>query len=107
MALAEADGPATSGMLEGAPYMRAVIDALDEPVILVEGRWFGLPIPRRARCSATRIEGRDVRLAIRHPQALDRSSRSAGEFDLMGIGDPGAPWRLVIEDLDGRRRWCD
>ena len=82
--------------------MRAVIDALDEPVILVEGRVVRLANPAARALLGDAIEGRDVRLAIRHPQALDRIlTRSVGEFDLMGIGDPGRTWRLVIEDLDG------
>jgi two-component system phosphate regulon sensor histidine kinase PhoR len=87
-------------MLEGAQFMRAVIDALDEPIIIVEGWLVRLANPRAMELLGEGIEGRDVRLAIRHPQALERIlARDAGEIDVVGIGDPGRSWRLVIEDL--------
>jgi two-component system phosphate regulon sensor histidine kinase PhoR len=87
-------------MVEGAQFMRAVIDALDEPIIIVEGWLVRLANPRAMELLGEGIEGRDVRLAIRHPQALERIlARDAGEIDVVGIGDPGRSWRLVIEDL--------
>ena len=80
--------------------MRAVIDALDEPIIVVEGWLVRLANPRALELLGEGIEGRDVRLAIRHPQALERIlARSSGEIDVMGIGDPGRSWRLIVEDL--------
>jgi two-component system phosphate regulon sensor histidine kinase PhoR len=82
--------------------MRAVIEALDEPIIIVEGRVVRLANPAARALLGEAVEGHDVRLAIRHPQALDRIlTRSVGEIDLIGIGDLGRTWRLVIEDLDG------
>jgi two-component system phosphate regulon sensor histidine kinase PhoR len=46
------------------------------------------------------IEGRDVRLAIRHPQALENIlARRAADVDVTGIVDPGRSWRLLIRDL--------
>ena len=80
------------------------IDALDEPTIIVRGRRIELANPAaRKRCSARPSRDGDVRLAIRHPQALDRIlARSAGEIDVTGIGELGRTWRLLIEDLDGR-----
>lgn len=80
--------------------MRAVIDALDEPIIVVEGWLVRLANPRALDLLGEGIEGRDVRLAIRHPQALERIlARSSGEIDLTGIGDPGRSWRLIVEDI--------
>jgi len=80
--------------------MRAVIDALDEPIIVVEGWLVRLANPRALELLGEGIEGRDVRLAIRHPQALERIlARSSGEIDVTGIGDPGRSWRLIVEDL--------
>jgi two-component system phosphate regulon sensor histidine kinase PhoR len=47
-----------------------------------------------------RIEGRDVRLAIRHPQALELIlSHGSGEIDATGIVEPGRSWRLQIRRL--------
>ena len=80
--------------------MRAVIDSLDEPIIVVEGWLVRLANPRALELLGEGIEGRDVRLAIRHPQALERIlARSSGEIDVTGIGDPGRSWRLIVEDL--------
>jgi two-component system phosphate regulon sensor histidine kinase PhoR len=52
----------------------------------------------------TGIEGRDVRLAIRHPQALERILRHGStEIDVTGIAEPGRSWRLVIRKLGTNR----
>jgi two-component system phosphate regulon sensor histidine kinase PhoR len=46
------------------------------------------------------MEGRDVRLAIRHPQALELIlSHGTGEIDATGIVEPGRSWRLHIRRL--------
>ena len=56
-------------------------------------------------CSATGIEGRDVRLAIRHPQALELIlAQRSGEIDVTGIVEPGRTWRLIVRrPVAGRR----
>src|SRR5260221_466238 len=46
------------------------------------------------------IEGRDVRVAIRHPQALEVIlGRGSGEVDATRIVEPGRSWRLVVRRL--------
>ena len=51
---------------------RALVDALDEAALVVDGdRRADRQSRRAAACSAPRIEGHDVRLAIRHPRVLD------------------------------------
>src|SRR5206468_12147297 len=46
------------------------------------------------------IEGRDVRLAIRHPQALEVIlGNRAGEVEATGIVEPGRTWRLLVRRL--------
>ena len=55
-----------------------------------------------------RIEGRDIRLAIRHPQALELIlAHRSGEIDATGIVEPGRSWRLSIRRLWPNARWCD
>jgi len=46
------------------------------------------------------IEGRDMRLVIRHPEALQQilTGRS-GEVEATGIGQLDRPWRVVVRDL--------
>jgi len=81
---------------------RALVDALDEPALVVEGSVVRLANdPARALLGGF-IEGRDLRLAIRHPQALDRIlSLSPGELDVTGIAEPGRSWRLIMRHLGG------
>ena len=48
-----------------------MIDALDDPTLIVEGSIVRLANPPAIRLLGSGIEGRDIRLAIRHPQALE------------------------------------
>jgi two-component system phosphate regulon sensor histidine kinase PhoR len=93
--------PVTSGIV-AVPELseRALVDSLDEPALIVERGIVRLANPPARLLLGSSIEGRDVRLAIRHPQALDRilSSRS-GEIEVTGIAEPGRRWRLVIRTL--------
>jgi two-component system phosphate regulon sensor histidine kinase PhoR len=48
------------------------------------------------------VEGRDVRLAIRHPQALEHIlGERSGDVDVIGLAELGRSWRLNIRALDG------
>jgi len=82
---------------------RALVGALDEPSLVVEGSIVRLANEPARKLFGEFIEGRDLRLAIRHPQALDRIlSLSTGELDVTGIAEPGRSWRLVMRHLGGR-----
>lgn len=90
-------------MATPGPSERAFVASLDEPALIVEGS-----IVRIANLPAQRLlgdlEGRDVRLAIRHPQALERIlAHSSAEIDVTGIAEPGRSWRLVIRELARNR----
>ena len=80
--------------------MRALVDALEEPALIVEGLTISYANGGAKSLLGAGIEGRDVRLAIRHPDALEHilTGRSA-EVDVTGIGEVGRPWRVVIRDL--------
>lgn len=82
--------------------IRALIDALEEPALIVERGTVRIANSGARRLLGSRIEGRDVRLAIRHPQALEQilASRS-GTLEVTGIADPGRPWRLSIREIEG------
>jgi two-component system, OmpR family, phosphate regulon sensor histidine kinase PhoR len=81
---------------------RDLVDALDEPALVVEGSVVRLANDPARNLLGSEIEGRDLRLAIRHPQALERIlSLSAGEVDVTGIAEPGRSWRLVLRHLGG------
>jgi two-component system phosphate regulon sensor histidine kinase PhoR len=87
-------------MAQFAPSVRAMIDALDDPTLIVEGSIVRLANPPAIRLLGSGIEGRDIRLAIRHPQALERIlAHSSGEIDVTGIAELGRSWRLIIRHL--------
>jgi two-component system phosphate regulon sensor histidine kinase PhoR len=89
-------------MAEIGPELRAVVEAFDEPTLLVEGRYVRLANEPAKRLLGRTIEGRDVRLAIRHPQALEQIlSRRSGEIDASGIGELGRSWKLIVRPVDG------
>src|SRR6478752_10595819 len=71
--VAKADQSATDPSVEViSPTERALVDALDEPSLIVSGAVIVAANPSARRLLGGLIEGRDLRLAIRHPQALDR-----------------------------------
>jgi two-component system phosphate regulon sensor histidine kinase PhoR len=80
--------------------MRALVDALEEPALIVEGLTIGYANGGAKSLLGGSIEGRDVRLAIRHPDALEHilTGRNA-EVEVTGIGEVGRPWRVVVRDL--------
>jgi len=87
-------------MAQFAPSVRAVVDALDDPSLIVEGRIVRFANPPAIRLLGGGIEGHDIRLAIRHPQALERIlAHSSGEIDVAGIAEPGRSWRLIIRHI--------
>ena len=85
------------------PSDRAIVDALDEPALIVEGRIVRIANGAAQNLLGSGIQGRDVRLAIRHPQALERIlAHRSGDVDVTGIGEIGRSWRLLIRQLDDR-----
>lgn len=85
--------------MEHDDHIRALLEALSEPSLIVEGN-----IVRLANMAARRlfgrIETRDIRLVIRHPQALEIIlAHGSGSIDATGIAEPGRSWRLVMRGL--------
>jgi two-component system phosphate regulon sensor histidine kinase PhoR len=80
--------------------MRALVDALDEPALIVEGLGVIFANDAAKALLGNAIEGRDVRLAIRHPDVLEHvlTGRPA-VVDVTGIGELDRPWRVVVRDL--------
>ena len=79
---------------------RALVDAIDEPALVVEGSIVRLGNAAARILLGDRIEGRDVRLAIRHPQALEVIlAHGSAEIEATGIVEPGRSWRLLIRGL--------
>ena len=83
-------------MRELDPIARELVEALNEPALLVEEQIVQLA-NRAARDLLGDVEGGDVRLAVRQPQALDFVlNGEPGEIEFTGAGALGRPWRLVV-----------
>lgn len=79
---------------------RALVDGFDEACLIVDGSVVRLANASAFRLLGQGIEGRDIRLAIRQPQALDLIlAHESGEIDATGIVEPGRSWRLIIRRL--------
>ena len=79
---------------------RTLVDALDEPALLVDGGIVRIANAAARSLFGNQIEGRDVRLAIRHPQALELVlDHRAGDLEATGIVEPGRSWRLLIRPI--------
>ena len=87
-------------MRDYGPGFRALINALEEPTLLVEQGTVALANTPARLLFGNRVEGRDVRLWIRHPQALEQilGNRSV-DLESTGTADPARPWRLSIRSL--------
>ena len=80
--------------------IRALIDALDEPALVVEEDVTLLANNPARELLGPSIEGKDIRLAIRHPEALQRLlSGEPGDLDLVGIGAAERPWTMSIRSI--------
>ena len=100
--MADGDQSATDAvMVSWSPLERAAVDALDEPALVVQGYTVRIANVAARGLLGRGIEGRDIRLAIRHPQALEKIlAHRSGEIDVTGIGELGRSWRLMIRKLD-------
>ena len=80
---------------------RSLVDALDEPALVIEGLTISVANPAARELLGQSIEGRDIRLAVRQPELLEHIlSGHPGDLDVAGIGDFGRPWRVAVRALD-------
>jgi len=82
------------------PELRELVEALEEPTLLVERGYVRLANEQAKLVLGRGIEGRDVRLAIRHPQALEHilAGRSS-DVEVTGIGELGRSWKLIVRGV--------
>ncbi len=82
------------------PDTRTLLSALDEPALLVESGRVLAANDAATALLGRGIEGRDLRLAIRHPAALERILAGvSGDLDITGIGTADRPWLLTVRPL--------
>ena len=84
--------------------VRSLIDALDEPaMIIADERTLMANGPARDLLGQS-IETSDIRIAIRHPEALQLLlAGKPADLDVVGIGGADRPWTLSVRPIDERR----
>ncbi|HEY7811394.1 MAG TPA: ATP-binding protein [Allosphingosinicella sp.] len=88
---------------------REVMDALGEPMLLLDGGRIGIANPAARALLGEWIEGQDVRLALRSPAVVDLLNREAPAgaetLEAIGIGaDPERRWLFRIVAVEGDLR---
>ncbi|HKR25660.1 MAG TPA: ATP-binding protein [Allosphingosinicella sp.] len=95
--------PAEAAASDGAD----LLGAFDDPLLVVRERRVTVANQAARQLLGAHIEGSDVRLAIRHPAAaelLAGDGSAPARTELVGLGDLGRPWELVVAPLpDGSR----
>ncbi|WP_157218738.1 ATP-binding protein [Flavisphingomonas formosensis] len=94
------------------PGIDELIEAVDDPMLLVEGRLVKHANAAARTLLGAHIVGEDIRLAIRHPAAAERltgrtsSSEAAWRIaiDVVGVGERERQWQLVMHQLRGGNR---
>ncbi len=107
-----AQQPIETNGLPPLPETAELLEAVNEPLLLVRNRRVLLANSAARSVLGEHIEGVDVRLAIRHPAAAERLiDRQPGETaetvtrtELVGLGDPGRRWEMGTSLMrDGTR----
>ncbi|HUG46255.1 MAG TPA: ATP-binding protein [Sphingomicrobium sp.] len=85
--------------------IRALLNTLDDPALILERKQVQLANEPARSLLGQGIEGGDVRLAVRHPEAVEFILEGKeGEIEVAGIGALGRPWRLSVRKIwDGAR----
>ena len=87
-------------MARSSPQLADFLDALDDPALLIDGGMVALANAAAKSLLGDLIEGSDVRLAIRHPQALELVlQRNPVDVEITGIGGVERPWRLSLRPV--------
>ncbi len=88
-------------MLLPTDIARSLIGVLDEPALIVDGARTAAANEAAKTLLGQRIEDADVRLAIRHPEALRTILLAeAADIDLVGIGSADRPWLLSVRPIE-------
>ncbi len=89
-------------MSTSAALALAVLDAIEEPALIVSKGHVEAANRAAQALLGQQMLGRDLRFAIRHPLALDTilSGRDA-DLELVGVGTVDRPWHLSVRALSG------
>ena len=80
--------------------MQSLIDALDEPALIVERGIVRFANRAARQLLGGQLIGSDIRLVIRHPLALEKLlAETEGDCELSGVGMFERPWLMSIRSL--------
>ena len=80
----------------------AILDAIDEPALIVRGGMIASANQAAQSLLGSRIVGRDLRFAIRHPLALDTiQAGRAADVEVVGVGSAERPWQMSVRPTPG------
>jgi two-component system, OmpR family, phosphate regulon sensor histidine kinase PhoR len=89
------------------PHLAAVLDAIVEPVLVIENARVSIANAAARALLGSHIVGEDARLAIRHPAAQERlageSGNSGEPIDLVGLGRLDQRWEMRVLPANGFR----
>ena len=87
-------------MLDKNVLALAILEAIEEPALIVDAGLVAAANGPAKQLLGGQIVGRDLRLAIRHPLALDTISAGLeAELEVIGIGAVDRPWSLRVRPL--------
>ncbi|HEY0269731.1 MAG TPA: ATP-binding protein [Sphingomonas sp.] len=85
------------------PRLEDVLGALDDPMLLVEGRFVVRANAAAVQTLGDHVVGEDIRLALRHPAAaelfIEHEPYHAGTVELIGLGGRDRHWMLTVHPL--------
>lgn len=84
------------------PLAFAILDAFDEPTLIAERGIVRVANAAMRGLIGQQVIGRDLRIAIRHPLALDTiAAGKADDVEVIGIGIADRPWHLQVRPIGG------
>ena len=89
-------------MQESQALADAILDAIDEPALIVRSGIIASANQAAQLLLGRQIIGRDLRFAIRHPLALDTiQAGRAADVELIGIGSAERSWQMSVRPVPG------
>ena len=80
--------------------VRLLIDRIEWPLALVSGERIAVANPAARTLLGSHIVGQDVRLAIRHPEAVSLvASGDEGNVTIRGLTSPTSIWEVTVQPL--------
>ncbi|MBV9840313.1 MAG: ATPase [Sphingomonadaceae bacterium] len=98
---------ALAAQATSAAELAAILQAIDEPLLVVEGRRVAQANAAARAVLGEHIVEEDARVALRHPAAADRITGAApGDrpIELVGIGERDRRWELRVHPLGPTQR---